>query len=122
MRERKINLQVIKSYIYLYGEQCRSSGGSRFAGNGCMHKCFAVFYQQKRTIGALRVSTNIMGAERELKEAFANLNQDRIQGVLSQAGVRWRFNPPACSHHVGVREQMRRVLSSVLCQQSLDDV
>lgn len=100
MRERKINLQVIKSYIYLYGEQCRSSGGSRFAGNG----------------------TNIMGAERELKEAFANLNQDRIQGVLSQAGVRWRFNPPACSHHVGVREQMRRVLSSVLCQQSLDDV
>lgn len=42
VRERKIDLQVIKSYIYLYGEQCRSSGGSRIAGNGCMHKCFAV--------------------------------------------------------------------------------
>lgn len=68
---------------------------------------------------------NFIGADRELKEALANLNQDKIQGVLSQAGIRWSFNPPAGSHHGSVWERMirlvRKVLSSVLRQQRLDD-
>lgn len=63
--------------------------------------------------------TKLIGAQRELKEALAALNQDRIQGVLPQIGI------PAGSHHGGVWEQMirlvRRVLSSVLRQQKLDD-
>lgn len=41
------------------------------------------------------------------------------------AGVEWSFNPPAGSHHGGVWERLirtvRRVLSSVLHQQMLDD-
>lgn len=62
--------------------------------------------------------TNFIGAQREMKEAVAALNKDRIQGALSQVGIRWCFNPPAGSHHGDVWEQMirlvRRVLSSVL--------
>lgn len=69
--------------------------------------------------------TNFIGADSELKEALASLSQDRIQGALSQVGIKWSFNPPAGSHHGGVWERMirlvRRVLSSVLRQQKLDD-
>ena len=69
--------------------------------------------------------TNFVGAERELREAVGELNHERIQGALISAGVKWSFNPPAGSHHGGVWERMirmvRRVLSSVLHQQTLDD-
>lgn len=69
--------------------------------------------------------TNFIGAQRELKEALAALNHEKIHGVLSQVGIRWSFNPPAGSHHGGVWERMirsvKRVLSSVLRQQKLDD-
>ena len=69
--------------------------------------------------------TNFIGAERELREAVAALNHDQIQGALSQVRIHWSFNPPAGSHHGGVWERMirlvRRVLSSVLRQQTLDD-
>lgn len=56
---------------------------------------------------------------------FVVLDQDKIQGALSQVGIRWNFNPPVGLHHGGVWELMiclvRRVLSSVLHQQKLDD-
>lgn len=69
--------------------------------------------------------TNFIGAERELKKALVALNQDMIQGTMSQVGIRWSFNPPAGSHHGGVWERMirlvRRVLTSILRQQTLDD-
>lgn len=69
--------------------------------------------------------TNFVGAQRELKEALASVNHDKIQGVLSQVGIRWSFNPPAGSHHGGVWERMirsvKKVLCSVLHQQRLDD-
>lgn len=69
--------------------------------------------------------TNFIGADRELRKARGALNQQQIEGVLSQAGIRWSFNPPAGSHHGSVWERMirmvRRVLSSVVRQQTLDD-
>ena len=69
--------------------------------------------------------TNFIGADRAGGEALTALNQDRIQGALSHAGIQQNFNPPAGSHHGGVWERMihlvRRVLSSVLHQQKLDD-
>ena len=69
--------------------------------------------------------TNFVGANREMREALAALNDNRIQGALVQDGVTWNFNPPAASHHGGVWERLissvRTVLHSVLCQQSLDD-
>lgn len=68
--------------------------------------------------------TNFIGAQRELKEALVRLNHDKIQGVLSQVGILWSFNPPAGSLHGGIWERMirsvKKVLSSVLHQKKLD--
>lgn len=36
--------------------------------------------------------TKFIGEQRELKEALATLNHDKIQGVLSQVGIHWSFN------------------------------
>ena len=69
--------------------------------------------------------TDLEGAEKELREALALLNKDHIERYLLQKGIKWNFNPPSGSHHGGVWERIiriiRRVLSSVLRQQSLDD-
>ena len=69
--------------------------------------------------------TNFVGAERELREALAAINHSKIQGALLQKGIDWMFNTPAASHHGGVWERLirmvRKVLFSVLRQQSLND-
>lgn len=69
--------------------------------------------------------TNFIGAERELREALSELNHEKIQNALLHSGVTWTFNTPAASHHGGVWERVirmiRKVLTSVLHQQHLDD-
>lgn len=69
--------------------------------------------------------TNFVGAERELREALVALNHHKIQAAFLQEGIKWSFNPPTASHHGGVWERMirmvRRILTSVLCQQTLND-
>ncbi|XP_029696919.1 uncharacterized protein [Takifugu rubripes] len=50
---------------------------------------------------------------------------DQIESSLIQKGVKWTFNPPAGAHHGGIWERIirmvKRVLSSITNQQSLDD-
>ncbi len=69
--------------------------------------------------------TNLIGAERELREALSSSNQAKIQGVLGQKGIKWSFNPPAGSNYGGVWERvicmLRKILTAVLQQQMLDD-
>lgn len=69
--------------------------------------------------------TNFVGAERELREALASLNQDHIEKALLQRGIKWSFNPPTGSHHGGAWERIirmiRKILCSVLRQQTLTD-
>ena len=69
--------------------------------------------------------TNLVGAERELRESIKEWNQSKIQDSLMQRGVQWIFNPPSGSHFGGVWERqirtVRKVLHSVLKQQTLDD-
>ncbi|XP_062415351.1 uncharacterized protein LOC134107519 [Pungitius pungitius] len=69
--------------------------------------------------------TNFVGAEKELREALTSLNHDRIEKALSKKGIKWSFNPPGGSHHGGAWERMirmiRKILCSVLRQQTLDD-
>lgn len=68
---------------------------------------------------------NCIGAERELREALASLNHAQIKRAVRKDGVDWCFNVPVGSHHGGVWERViriaRRILSSVLQQQRLDD-
>lgn len=69
--------------------------------------------------------TNLVGAERELRQALSALDQRQIHQALMKKGVRWSFNPPSASHHGGFWERLirsvRHVLCSVLKQQTLDD-
>jgi hypothetical protein len=70
--------------------------------------------------------TNFKGAERELKEAISNWNQNQIYAFLLQKKIKWTFNPPLGSHHGGVWERqirtIRKVMSAVLTEQNnLDD-
>lgn len=69
--------------------------------------------------------TNFIGANKELKQSLATLNNAKIQGALVQDGIKWSFNTPTASHQGGVWERLirsvRSILTSVLGQQVLDD-
>ena len=71
--------------------------------------------------------TNLVGAQREMKEEIQKWNQDRINHNMLQNGIQWEFNPPAGSHFGGVWERLirsvRQVLYSLMREQriKLDD-
>jgi transposase InsO family protein len=71
--------------------------------------------------------TNLVGAERELREEMQNWDKEHIREQLLQKGIEWNFNPPGASHFGGVWERMirtvRKVLYSLLqrCPRNLDD-
>ncbi|KAL3979219.1 Rab5 GDP/GTP exchange factor [Sarotherodon galilaeus] len=69
--------------------------------------------------------TNFVGAERELRRAMEEWNQEKISDALSLKGVKWIFNPPTGSHHGGAWERLirsvRKVLNSTLQTQHLDE-
>lgn len=69
--------------------------------------------------------TNLVGAERELRTAIQEMDQTKIQNILTQRGVQWIFNPPAGPHFGGIWERqvrlVKRILKSVLHEQTIDD-
>ncbi|XP_043969743.1 uncharacterized protein LOC122829340 isoform X2 [Gambusia affinis] len=69
--------------------------------------------------------TNFVAAERELREAIQQLDNERIERVLQPKGIKWIFNSPAASHQGGVWERQirtaRRILNSLLKDQSVND-
>lgn len=69
--------------------------------------------------------TNFVAAEKELRKALENLDQTKIQNTMTEKGIKCIFNTPAASHQGGVWERqirtVRKVLNSVLQQQTLDD-
>lgn len=66
-------------------------------------------------------STNLVSANRELKNALKELNQ--IQNYLINNGIKWTFNSPHGAHGVWEHlvQQIKKVLYSVVKQQMLDD-
>ena len=67
--------------------------------------------------------TNLVGAEREMREEIERWNIDKINNFMLQKSIKWAFNPPAASHFGGVWERLirsvRKVLYSVMQEQSL---
>ena len=68
---------------------------------------------------------NFVSANKELKDAIKEWNQNQIQQYLTQNSVKWVFNPPAGSHHGGVWERcirtVRKVLNAICKEQTMDD-
>ena len=69
--------------------------------------------------------TNFVGAERELSECLARLDQTAIIGHLSRKQVNWHFNPPSAPHFGGVWERLvqsaKRALWFILNGRTLTD-
>ena len=74
--------------------------------------------------------SNFIGAERELRKAYEEMDDDKIQSFMQEHGgdwIKWYKNPPLASHMGGVWERQirsaRAILSSLLKThgQSLDD-
>ncbi|XP_046549788.1 uncharacterized protein LOC124259655 [Haliotis rubra] len=71
--------------------------------------------------------TNFVRAEKELREAVMEMDQDRVKEYLLKQHIEWTFTPPAASHMGGSWERMigsvRKVLAPLLkafCER-LDD-
>ena len=58
--------------------------------------------------------TNLRSAERELKEALENWNQQKIKTFLHQRNIEWKFNPPGASLMGGVWERVIRSIRTIL--------
>ena len=60
-----------------------------------------------------------------MRESLEDLDHSKIKEAVLKKGIQWIFNTPAASHHGGVWERqirtVRKVLSSLLKQQALDD-
>ncbi|XP_069979436.1 uncharacterized protein [Penaeus vannamei] len=69
--------------------------------------------------------TNLVGAEKVLRQELQLLDQTAICDTKSTRGISWCFNPPHASHFGGVWERqirsIRRVLSGICYQQTLTD-
>jgi hypothetical protein len=50
--------------------------------------------------------TNFVGGHNELQELVHNLDQDIIQRMTSNNGIRWHWSPPLAPHFGGVFERM----------------
>ena len=69
--------------------------------------------------------TNFVSGNRELRELVDALDQDEIKDKAATDGIRWKFNPPAGSHHGGVFEALiksaKRALGAILGDAGVND-
>ncbi|XP_070203690.1 uncharacterized protein [Littorina saxatilis] len=66
--------------------------------------------------------TNFIGADRELRQAFKEMDKMKVDEAMLQRGCVFAFNPPSASHFGGVWERLirtvRQVLAGLLCEHS----
>ena len=70
--------------------------------------------------------TNFVGAERVLRNALQELNEEQLDSYFRQNEIEWKFNPPSASHMGGAWERsvrsIRRILSALVNKgQTLSD-
>ncbi len=69
--------------------------------------------------------SNIVGAQRELRDAVRQFNGSRMTAFCQQKEIEWIFNPPYASHMGGIWERqirtVRKVLSTLMTAQHLTD-
>lgn len=69
--------------------------------------------------------TNLVGAERILRESIHEWNQHKLENYLQQKEVQWTFMPPTASHMGGAWERMirsvRRILTSLSGERTLTE-
>ena len=58
--------------------------------------------------------TNLTAANRELKEALAEMDQNALRTEIRNLGIDWKFNPPTGSHMGGIWERQIRTVRKVL--------
>lgn len=58
--------------------------------------------------------TNLVGANRELREEIQKWNVSKICTSLSKQHVEWKFNPPSGSHFGGVWERLIRSIRKIM--------
>jgi transposase InsO family protein len=58
--------------------------------------------------------TNFHGAERELRESLADLDQTKIHDVMTAKGIEWHFIPPGSPHMGGAWERMVQSVKKAL--------
>ncbi|XP_071809700.1 uncharacterized protein [Asterias amurensis] len=58
--------------------------------------------------------TNLVGAEKELRQELAKLKQSSIRDTLCDKGIKWEFNPPTGSHFGGVWERLIRSVRKIM--------
>lgn len=110
----------------MHEQQSCTPGGGSLIGHRLLYPCHQ-FVCRRGQVKHIRSdnSTNLVGAQAELKKALTSMHEGRIQGALLPDGIQWSFNPPAASHYGGVWERLirsvRQVLTSTLRQQTLDD-
>jgi len=69
--------------------------------------------------------TNFVGAVRELKELYNELDKDQIAKKGANQGIQWRFIPPGTPHFGGVHESMiksaKRAVYAILQNADITD-
>lgn len=94
--------------------------------NSCIN-ALRRFISRRRQVEIIRSDngTNLVGADRELKAMFKDLDQAQIDRTMQKNGITWIFNSPAASHQGGIWERQIRsvckILSALLKEQSLTD-
>ena len=59
------------------------------------------------------MGTNLVGADRELREALRELDREGLQRFTLEQGIQWHFNPPTGSHFGGFFERQIRTFRKI---------
>ena len=97
-------------------------------GNGWISESFNMYMVARRGWPRDMLSdngTNFARGNNELQELVQHLDQDKIQRMTSNNGIRWHWNPPLAPHFGGVFERMiksaKRAINAILGHADVKD-